>query len=395
MHPAIPCAMRNATVSSKGARRWAAGHPWIYRSDVITPPDAEAGLARVMDQRGKPLGVALWSPRSEISLRLLDRDPDVTVDRAWWRRTVERAIARRHNLTRDTNAYRLVHGEGDLIPSLVVDRYDRWLVVQLMSAGLERFRGDIVAVLNELVEPAGILARNDVPLRRKEGLDAEVELLAGTVPDEIEVDEHGVRYLAAPWRGQKTGAFLDQRENRVLAGSVARGHALDCFSYHGSFALHLARRAEHVVALDASAHALVRAEENFRRNALANGEFIEANAFEYLKARERERARFDTIVLDPPAFAKTRPALPGALRGYKEINLRAMRILAPGGMLFTASCSYHLTKPLFLEMLEEAAADSGRRLVLRELRGQPLDHPEVLTIPETGYIKGALLEALD
>jgi len=387
--------MRNATVSSKGARRWAAGHPWIYRSDVITPPDAEAGLARVMDQRGKPLGVALWSPRSEISLRLLDRDPDVTVDRAWWRRTVERAIARRHDLTRDTNAYRLVHGEGDLIPSLVVDRYDRWLVVQLMSAGLERFRGDIVAVLNELVEPAGILARNDVPLRRKEGLDAEVELLAGTVPDEIEVDEHGVRYLAAPWRGQKTGAFLDQRENRVLAGSVARGHALDCFSYHGSFALHLARRAEHVVALDASAHALVRAEENFRRNALANGEFIEANAFEYLKARERERARFDTIVLDPPAFAKTRPALPGALRGYKEINLRAMRILAPGGMLFTASCSYHLTKPLFLEMLEEAAADSGRRLVLRELRGQPLDHPEVLTIPETGYIKGALLEALD
>ena len=387
--------MRNATVSNKGARRWTAGHPWIYRSDVITPPDAEAGLARVMDQRGKPLGVALWSPRSEISLRLLDRDPDAAIDRQWWQHTLERAIARRHDLARSTNAYRLVHGEGDLIPSLVVDRYDRWLVVQLMSAGLERFRGDIVAALHELVEPEGILARNDVPLRRKEGLDTAVELLTGTVPDEIEVDEHGVRYLAAPWRGQKTGAFLDQRENRVLAGSVARGRALDCFSYHGSFALHLARRATHVVALDASAHALVRAEENFRRNALGNGEFIEANAFEYLKARERERARFDTIVLDPPAFAKTRPALPAAIRGYKEINLRAMRILAPGGMLFTASCSYHLTKPLFLEMLEEAAADSGRRIVLRELRGQPLDHPEVLTIPETGYIKGALLEALD
>jgi len=387
--------MRNATVSSKGARRWAAGHPWIYRSDVITPPDAEAGVARVMDQRGRPLGVALWSPRSEISLRLLDSDPDATIDGAWWRRTLERAITRRSEIVRTTNAYRLVHGEGDLIPSLVVDRYDRWLVVQLMSAGLEQFRNDIVAALNELVEPEGILARNDVPLRRKEGLDTAVELLAGTVPDEIEVDEQGVRYLAAPWRGQKTGAFLDQRENRVLAGSVARGRALDCFSYHGSFALHLARRAQHVVALDASAHALVRAEENFRRNALTNGEFVEANAFEYLKARERDRSRFDTIVLDPPAFAKTRSALPGALRGYKEINLRAMRILAPGGMLFTASCSYHLTKPLFLEMLEEAAADSGRRIVLRELRGQPLDHPEVLTIPETGYIKGALLEALD
>jgi len=387
--------MHSATVSAKGARRWDAGHPWIYRSDLVTVPHTDAGVVRVMDQRGKPIGVALWSPRSEISLRLLDSDPDASIDGAWWHRALARAIARRSPLANDTNACRLVHGEGDLIPSLIVDRYDRWIVVQLMSAGLERFRSEIVHALTELVGPDGILARNDVPLRRKEGLDTNVELLHGSVPDEVEVNEHGVRYLAAPWRGQKTGAFLDQRENRVLAGRVARGRALDCFSYHGSFALHLARRADHVIALDASAHALTRAEENFRRNALANGEFVEANAFEYLKARERERARFETIVLDPPAFAKTRAALPGALRGYKEINLRAMRILSPGGMLLTASCSYHLTKSLFLEMLEQAAADSGRRLVLRELRGQPLDHPEVLTIPETGYLKGALLEALD
>jgi len=387
--------MHSAMVSAKGARRWAAGHPWIYRSDVIDAPDSGADAVRVMDQRGKPIGVALWSPRSEISLRQLDRDPEARIDAAWWHHALSRAIARRSSLSDTTTACRLVHGEGDLIPSLIVDKYDRWLVVQLMSAGLERFRGEIVRALIELVNPDGILARNDVPLRKKEGLDTNVELLHGEVPDELEVNEHGVRYLAAPWRGQKTGAFLDQRENRVLAGSVARGRALDCFSYHGSFALHLAGRADHVIALDASAHALTRAEENFQRNALANGEFIEANAFEYLKASERERARFDTIVLDPPAFAKTRAALPAALRGYKEINLRAMRILAPGGMLFTASCSYHLTKPLFLEMLEQAAADSGRRLVLRELRGQPLDHPEVVTIPETGYLKGALLEALD
>ena len=387
--------MHSATVSAKGARRWETGHPWIYRSDLAMAPDSDAGVVRVMDQRGKPIGVALWSPRSEISLRQLDRDPDARIDGEWWHRALARAIARRSPLADDTTAYRLVHGEGDLLPSLIVDRYDRWLVVQLMSAGLERFRHEIVRALIELVHPDGILARNDVPLRRKEGLDTNVELLHGSVPDEVEVNEHGVRYLAAPWRGQKTGAFLDQRENRVLAGRVARGRALDCFSYHGSFALHLARRADHVIALDASAHALTRAEENFRRNALENGEFVEANAFEYLKARERERARFETIVLDPPAFAKTRAALPGALRGYKEINLRAMRILSPGGMLFTASCSYHLTKSLFLEMLEQAAADSGRRLVLRELRGQPLDHPEVVTIPETGYIKGALLEALD
>jgi len=387
--------MHSATVSAKGARRWEAGHPWIYRSDLVTAPDSDAGAVRVTDQRGKPIGVALWSPRSEISLRQLDPNADTTIDAEWWHSALARAIDRRSPLAHDTTACRLVHGEGDLIPSLIVDRYDRWLVVQLMSAGLERFRDEIVRALIELVHPDGILARNDVPLRRKEGLDTNVELLHGSVPEEVEVNEHGVRYLAAPWRGQKTGAFLDQRENRVLAGRVARGRALDCFSYHGSFALHLARRADHVIALDASAHALTRAEENFRRNQLPNGEFVEANAFEYLKARERERARFETIVLDPPAFAKTRAALPGALRGYKEINLRAMRILSPGGMLFTASCSYHLTKSLFLEMLEQAAADSGRRLVLRELRGQPLDHPEVLTIPETGYIKGALLEALD
>jgi 23S rRNA (cytosine1962-C5)-methyltransferase len=387
--------MDTATVSAKGARRWAAGHPWIFRSDLIDAPSNDAGAVRVLDRRGKAIGVALWSPRSEISLRLLDRDPDAAIDASWWRATLERALARRRTLDVDATAYRLVHGEGDLIPSLIVDRYERCLVVQLMSAGLEHFRPEIVRALVELAEPDGILARNDVPLRRKEGLDMEVALLHGSVPEEIEVTEHGVRYLAAPWRGQKTGAFLDQRENRALVGRVARGRTLDCFSYHGSFALHLARRADSVIALDSSAHALERASENARRNGFENVEPIEANAFDWLKARERERARFDTIVLDPPAFAKSRAALPGALRGYNEINLRAMRLLAPGGLLFTASCSYHLTKPLFLEMLEGAAADSGRRLVLRELRGQPADHPEVLTIPETGYIMGAVLEAID
>ena len=293
------------------------------------------------------------------------------------------------------NAYRLIHGEGDGLPSLICDRYDRWLVVQLMSAGLESQRQHIVAALQDLVAPEGILARNDAPLRAKEELPVTTELLAGSVPREVEVQEHGVRYLAAPWEGQKTGAFLDQRENRAFVASVARGRALDCFSYHGSFALHLATRASQVVALDISAHALQRAAENAVRNGRVNIDFVEANAFDYLKAQEQARARFDTIVLDPPAFAKSRAALPAAMRGYKEINLRAMRLLSRGGLLFTASCSFHMTKPLFLEMLQAAAADSGRRIALREIRGQPLDHPEVLTIPETGYIKGALVEALD
>lgn len=385
--------MQIAVVSPKGARRWASGHPWIFRSDVIERPATDAGSVRVHDERGKPLGIALWSPKSEITLRLLDRNPSATIDAAWWRDALDRAIARRVELEQETNAFRLVHGEGDGLPSLVVDRYDRWLVVQLMSAGLECHREDVVCALRDLLAPAGILARNDVSLRAKEGLTTSVELLHGEVPEEIEVQEHGVKYLAAPWGGQKTGAFLDQRDNRALAGRNARGRSLDCFSYHGSFALHLARRSEHVVALDVSAQALRRAEENFRRNGFTNGEFVEADAFEYLKARERDRTRFDTIVLDPPAFAKSKASLPAAIRGYKEINLRAMRLLTPGGTLFTASCSFHLSKPLFLEMLHSAAADSGRRMILREITGQPLDHPEVITIPETGYLKGALLVA--
>jgi len=384
-----------AVVSSKGARRWAHGHPWIYRSDVVRQPDADAGAALVENGAGAPLGWALWSPRSEISLRRLDRSPNAQIDAAWWRTRLERAIARRAPLDDVATAFRLVHGEADGCPSLICDRYDRWLVVQLLSAGLERFRDVIVQSLLELVGPQGILARNDVPVRAKEGLPRETVVLHGDVPREIEVMEYGLRYLAAPWDGQKTGAFLDQRENRALAGAVSHGRALDCFSYHGSFALHLARQASTVIALDASAPALARARDNAARNDLHNIEFVEADAFEWLRAAERSRERFDTIVLDPPAFAKTRDALPGALRGYKEINLRAMRLLATGGTLFTASCSYHLTKALFLEVLEAAAADSGRRIAMRELRGQPLDHPEVLTIPESGYIKGALLEALD
>jgi 23S rRNA (cytosine1962-C5)-methyltransferase len=384
-----------ATVSARGAARWAAGHPWIFRSDLIDPPDAPAGAISVYDRAARPLGVALYSPASEIALRVLDRDADAPLDAAWWRDRLARAIARRAPLTADTNAYRVVHGEADGIPSLICDRYDRWLVVQILSAGLERFRAPIVHALRELLTPEGILARNDTAVRTKEGLPRETVLLYGDVPREIEVAEHGIRYLAAPWDGQKTGAFLDQRENRVLAGRVARGRALDCFAYHGSFALHLARGATHVVALDSSAHALARARENAARNGFTNIETREADAFEFLRAEERAGARYDTIVLDPPAFAKTRQSLPSAIRGYKEINLRAMRLLAPGGMLLTASCSFHLSLPLFRDMLRDAAADSGRRVALRELRGQPLDHPEVLTIPESGYIKGALLEALD
>lgn len=382
-----------AVVSAKGARRWQAGHPWIYRSDVTSRPAVAAGAVSVRDQRGKPIGVGLWSPSSEISLRMVDRDARAQLDSVWWRNRIAAAIERRIPLREVASAYRLIHGEADACPSLVCDRYGQWLVVQLMSAGLEAFRAEIVAALDELVRPAGILARNDVALRAKERLPVNVELLLGSVPETIEVSEHGVRFVAAPWTGQKTGAFLDQRDNRSLVGSVAYGRALDCFSYHGSFALHLARSAESVIAIDVSADALARVAENCALNGLTNVRTVEADTFDYLRELDRAGERFETIVLDPPAFAKTRASIPSAMRGYKDINLRALGLLSPGGLLFTASCSFHLTKALFLEMLQSAAADSGRRVVLRALTGQPLDHPEVLTVPETGYLKGALLQA--
>jgi 23S rRNA (cytosine1962-C5)-methyltransferase len=304
-------------------------------------------------------------------------------------------VKRRQGLDASTNAYRLVHAEADGLPALICDRYDRWLVVQLLSAGVEAFREPIVDALVRLTSADGILARNDVALRTRESLPRETVLLRGDVPREITVNEHGVRYVAALWTGQKTGAFLDQRENRVLLGSLARGRSLDCFSYHGSFALHLARASEQVVAVDSSAEAIARAKENFALNSFGNGEFVEANAFDFLRNRDRAGDSFDTIALDPPAFAKTRGALEAALRGYHEINLRAMRLLAPGGVLYTASCSFHLTRSLFLEMIQRAAEDSGRRLTFRQVLGQPIDHPEIVTIPETGYLKGALLQATD
>jgi 23S rRNA (cytosine1962-C5)-methyltransferase len=382
-----------ATVGPRGAQRWARGHPWIFRSDVIRAPTTPAGAVRVRDDRGRWLGVALWSPASEISLRLMDRDAGAALDAAWWEERLRHAIDRRRALSADATAYRLVHAEGDALPSLVCDRYDRWLVVQLLSAGLERFRDVVVEALVRLTGTDGVLARNDVPLRSREGLPRETIVLHGDVPERIQAMEYGIRFVAMPWTGQKTGAFLDQRDNRRRVGTLARGRALDCFSYHGSFALHLARRADAVVAVDSSAEAVGRARENAALNGFANIEAVEANAFDFLRDADRARVRYDTIVLDPPAFAKTRESLEGALRGYHEINLRAMRVLAPGGTLYTASCSYHLTKSLFLEMVEHAAQDSGRQLVLRELLGQPVDHPEIVTIPETGYLKGAILEA--
>jgi 23S rRNA (cytosine1962-C5)-methyltransferase len=381
-------------VNDRGARRWTErGHPWIYRSDLVEVPVAEAGIVEVAGPAGDTIGAGLWSPRSTISLRMLTHGP-ARIDGGFWRERVAAAAGYRRGLAVDGNAYRLIHAEADGLPSLIVDRYEDVLVVQLLSAGLEAVRHPVVEALIAEIGPAGVLARNDVPVRRHEGLGRGTELLFGEVPEEIEVREGAVRYLAAPWAGQKTGAFLDQRENRLRSGVLARGRALDCFAYHGSFALHLAARAVEVVAVDSSAPALERAGSNAALNGFGHLRTVEANVFEFLRAEEAAGARYDTIVLDPPAFAKTRAHAPQALRGYKEINLRAMRILAPGGHLCTFSCSYHVDRAAFRAMLHDAAVDAGRPVRWIEERGQALDHPEIVQVPETGYLKGAILQAV-
>jgi 23S rRNA (cytosine1962-C5)-methyltransferase len=380
-------------VTARGAERWKQGHPWIYRSDVAEEPDKRPGIVPVTDRKGRFLGQALYSPSSEIRLRLLDRREE-PIDVQWWTDRITQAVRRRAGLA--ATAWRAVHAEGDGLPSLVVDKYGPWIVAQLLSAGLETAREDVLTAIRLALAPAGILLRNDAAVRRHEGLPLEVTLAHGQVPELVEVAEDGVKYLAAPWTGQKTGAFLDQRENRALVGRHTRAgaRALDLFTYHGSFALHLARNAKAVVAVDQSTEALARGAENAMLNGIGNIEWREGNAFDLLRELERRREQFDTIVLDPPAFAKTKANLDRAVAGYKEINLRAMKILAPDGVLFTSSCSYHVSRDLFNAMLADAAKDSGRRIQFLAATGAASDHPELLNVPETGYLKGVLLRAL-
>ena len=386
-------ATRAVIVSARGAARWQAGHPWIYRTDIYDEPGDAPGIVSVTERRGRHLGQALYSPASEIRLRLLTRGRE-PIDAAWWGERIGAAAARRAGIP--ATAYRVVHAEGDGLPSLVIDRYGPYIVAQLLSAGLERVREDVLEGITVALTPEAILLRNDAAIRRHEGLPLEVVAARGSVPDTVAVEEHGVRYLAAPHTGQKTGAFLDQRENRVLVGAHAgSGRALDLFTYHGSFALHLARRAREVLAVDSSADALARGRENGALNGLANITWHEANAFDLLRELEGREETFDTVVLDPPAFAKSKQSVPRALGGYKEINLRAMRNLSAGGALFTCSCSYHVSRAVFFEMLADAARDSGRRLQLLGVVGASGDHPELLNVPETGYLKGALLRAVD
>jgi 23S rRNA (cytosine1962-C5)-methyltransferase len=381
------------TVSGRGESRIRGGHLWIYRSDVAAAEAAAGDTVRVVGPRGRTVGHALWSDRSQIALRFLTRG-DAPAGLDLWRTRIDAAIRFRESLAIEATAYRLIHGEGDLLSSLVVDRYGGHLVVQTLSQGTDRLLPEIVGLLVERLSPAGILARNDARSRILEGLEQKVEVVYGEVPQTIEVEDGGVRYDVDPRRGQKTGAFLDQRENRVAAAAYARGRLLDCFSYDGGFALALARRCDETVAVEISGEAVARIRRNAERNGITNIEAVAANAFDYLREADRRGERFDTIVLDPPGFAPNRAALDKALGGYKEINLRALKLLEPGGTLVTASCSYHVDEATFEAVAREAAADARADVSLLEKRGQSRDHPVLLGVPETRYLKCLVVRKL-
>jgi 23S rRNA (cytosine1962-C5)-methyltransferase len=387
--------MNTVTVNKRGADRVRKGHLWIYRSDITDTGGCAGGsVVRVVDPRGNLVGQALFSDRSEITLRLLTQ-MDETIDREWWRRRLRESATRRSQIKSQSNAYRLVYSEGDLLPSLIVDVYNDVLVLQTLSQGTDAIKHELVELLVEEFTPRAIVERNDMRVRRLEGLELIAGTLFGDCPEEVEIIQHGVRYLVSPQAGQKTGSFLDQRENRLATRNVAHGKALDCFTFTGAFALNLAPVCSSVTGIDISADALVAARRNAELNQADNVTFVEANVFDALREMESSGERFDTIVLDPPAFAKNRSSIKAGMRGYKEINLRAIKLLNPGGMLITCTCSFHMSEEMFLQILAEAAHDARRRLQLVEKRMQASDHPILLGVPETYYLKCLIARVMD
>jgi len=354
---------------------------------------AAGGAVRVVDHATRFLGVAHYSSTSQICLRFLSRQAE-TIDQAFYRRRIEEAGERRCGLVSGTDAYRVVHGEGDLLPALIVDRYAGYLAIQTLDQGMDRAKPEIAAALTELYSPLGLVERNEAAVRKREDLPLVSGALAGQIPDYVRITMNGLVFDADLLRGQKTGVYLDQRENYLAAARYARGRALDCFTSTGGFALHLAAQCETVEAVDSSAPALESAERNRAANRISNVEFRQADVFDWLGGQRASGRRYSTIVLDPPAFAKSRESLEGAARGYKEINLRALELLEPGGRLVTCSCSHHVSEAMLLEIVAEASLDAGRPLRILERRTQALDHPILLTVPETHYLKCLILEAL-
>lgn len=382
-------------INKRGAERARGGHLWIYRSDVRDAGASSGGdVVKVADERGRAVGQALYSSRSEIALRLLTRT-DETIDREWWRRRIVAAARRRAGLENEADAFRLVYSEGDLLPSLIVDRYADALVLQTLSQGTEKLKAMFVELLVEEFAPRAVVERNDVRVRSLEGLEMRAGTLYGAPPKELEVGQNGVRFLVAPLGGQKTGAFLDQRENHSAAREHAHGRALDCFTFNGGFALAIADACESVTGIDVSQEAIEGARRNAELNGTSNVEFREANVFDALRELESNGARFDTIILDPPAFAKNRASVRAAARGYKEINLRALKLLEKGGTLVTCTCSYHMSEAMFLEVVTEAASDAHRRVQIVERRTQASDHPVLIGVPETFYLKCLIARVIE
>ncbi len=378
------------TVTKRGLERLGAGHPWIYRSDIIAPDGAEAGVVRILDQKKHFHGQALYSTQSQIALRFLTRE-ERAFDEKFLSERILAAVETRKQLVNGAQAFRMVSSEGDLLPSLIIDRYGDCLVIQTLSQGMDRFKSAVVDILQKEFSPRSIIERNDVAVRKLEGLPEQTGVLVGEEVGEVVVQENGIKMCFNLMQGQKTGGFLDQRENRAAAANYAHGRALDCFTYTGGFALALASHCKSVIAIDASADALRQGERSQALNGFTNIEWQEANCFDYLKTADTEKQRFDVVVLDPPAFARQKSNLDAAIRGYKELNLRAMKILNPGGYLVTCSCSFHVSEADLLELVANAALDAHRTAVVVERRTQSRDHPILLTVPETHYLKCLIL----
>jgi 23S rRNA (cytosine1962-C5)-methyltransferase len=358
---------------------------------VVDHGNAEPGsVVAVAGPGGRILGTAHYSSASQICLRLLSSRV-LPVNRSFFRARLEAAASFRQR-TVSGECYRLVHAEGDRLPGLILDRYGAFFVLQALDQGMDLAQSDIVACLAEMFSPAGVVGRNDAPVRARESLPLETAVLFGEAPERVSVRINGLAFFADLLRGQKTGLFLDQRENYLAARRYARGRALDCFTSTGGFALHLAAACDSVEAVDSSAAALRLAEDNREANSISNVEFRQADVFDLLAGYAAIGRRFDTVVLDPPAFAKSRSGLEGAARGYKEVNLRALQLLGPGGVLVTCSCSHHLREAMLLEIVASAALDAGRTLRVLERRTQSKDHPILLTVPETHYLKCLILE---
>ena len=382
-------------IRKRGADRLRRGHLWIYRSDVLDDTQVQPGdVVTVREERGTLVGKAFFSSRSQIALRLLTRQ-DVPIDVEFFRRRFAAADHLRERLGVDPWLSRRIYSEGDLLPGLIIDRYDDRFVVQSLIQATDRIQPLVTTLLTERYQPRSILFRNDIKVRELEGLELQQELIGEALPETITLNEDGRQIAISMAAGQKTGSYLDQRDNRRAARRYARGRALDAFSYVGGFSIHISDLCDRVEAVDISASAIELARSNAQRNSFSNIECIEANVFDFLRERHKEGAQYDTIILDPPAFAKNKESLGGALRGYKEINNRAMRLLRPGGILITCSCSYHVTESLFAEMLANAANDAGRWIRVLERRIQSVDHPVLLTVPETLYLKCFILEILD